>query len=117
MKKSGVRSPPSTRKEDADSFRLGEFAVENIQEAKFSSSPFEMLSIPEEKKRVIKALTKSRVDASDRVPFDDIIAGKGQGVVILLQYMAKCRCTCYTNWAYNSGPPGTGKTLTAEAIA
>ncbi|CRG92464.1 ATP-dependent zinc metalloprotease FtsH homolog [Talaromyces islandicus] len=78
----------------------GEFAVENIQEAVFSSAPFEMLSIPEEKKRVIEALTKSRVDASDEVPFDDIIAGKGQGVVILLH-----------------GPPGTGKTLTAEAIA
>ncbi|CRG82660.1 hypothetical protein PISL3812_00004 [Talaromyces islandicus] len=78
----------------------GEFAVEYIQEPIFSSSSFEMLSIPEEKKRVIKALTKSRVDASDGVHFDDIIAGKGQGVVILLH-----------------GPPGTGKTLTAEAIA
>ncbi|EGX96019.1 AAA family ATPase, putative [Cordyceps militaris CM01] len=33
-------------------------------------------------------------------PIDDVIAGKGQGLVILL-----------------SGPPGTGKTLMAEAVA
>ena len=33
-------------------------------------------------------------------PMDDVILGKGQGLIILL-----------------SGPPGTGKTLTAEAVA
>lgn len=33
-------------------------------------------------------------------PMDDVILGKGQGLIVLL-----------------SGPPGTGKTLTAEAVA
>ncbi|KAF4240499.1 hypothetical protein CNMCM8980_001148 [Aspergillus fumigatiaffinis] len=59
-----------------------------------------MLAIPEDKKKVIKSLTESRVRATTEGKFDDIIEGKGQGVIILLH-----------------GPPGVGKTLTAEAIS
>jgi hypothetical protein len=51
MKKSGVSPPPSTTKMDTHVFRLGEFSVENIEEAKFYNSPFEKLSIPEEKRK------------------------------------------------------------------
>lgn len=63
----------------------GEFAVETVEEIKFSTSPFDMLAIPEDKKKVVKSLTESRVAMTERTNEDDIIAGKGQGVIILLQ--------------------------------
>jgi hypothetical protein len=47
-----------------------------------------MLAIPEDKKRVIKSLTESRVRATTDGNFDDIIEGKGQGIIILLQYVS-----------------------------
>jgi phosphopentomutase len=47
------------------------------------------LAIPEDKKKVIKSLTESRVRATTKGKFDDIIEGKGQGVIILLQYVSK----------------------------
>ncbi|RHZ48759.1 uncharacterized protein CDV56_106140 [Aspergillus thermomutatus] len=78
----------------------GEFAVDTVEEIKFSTSLFDMLEIPEDKKRVVKFLAESRVTEAKRTNEDDIIAGKGQGVIMLLH-----------------GPPGVGKTLTAEAIA
>jgi phosphopentomutase len=68
---------------------LGEFAVEKVAEIQFSDTPFDMLAIPEDKKRVIKSLTESRVRATTEGKFDDIIEGKGQGVIILLQYVSE----------------------------
>ncbi|KAH8691858.1 P-loop containing nucleoside triphosphate hydrolase protein [Talaromyces proteolyticus] len=85
---------------DFDGDAFGEFAVEYIEDIKFSDSAFDMLTIPEDKKKVIKSLTESRVSATNEAGFDDIIVGKGQGIIICLH-----------------GPPGTGKTLTAEAMA
>jgi hypothetical protein len=67
---------------------LREFAVEKVAEIQFSNTPFAMLAIPEEKKQVIKSLTESRVRATEG-KFDDIIEGKGQVVIILLQYIYK----------------------------
>ncbi|KND89503.1 putative 26S protease regulatory subunit [Tolypocladium ophioglossoides CBS 100239] len=46
-----------------------------------------------------RALSSTTADGKSQ-PMDDVILGKGQGLIILL-----------------SGPPGTGKTLTAEAVA
>lgn len=43
---------------------------------------------------------KDKSSAKNSTPTEDVIIGKGQGLIILL-----------------SGPPGTGKTLTAEAVA
>lgn len=68
---------------------LGEFAVEKVAEIQFSDTPFDMLSIPEDKKRVIKSLTESRVRTTTEGKFDDIIEGKGQGVIILLQFVSE----------------------------
>ncbi|EEH36944.2 hypothetical protein PAAG_07362 [Paracoccidioides lutzii Pb01] len=56
--------------------------------------------MPEEKQKVIKSLPESRVSKTSGAGFDDVIAGKGQGVIVLLH-----------------GPPGVAKILTAEAIA
>jgi hypothetical protein len=61
--------------------------VADVHEIEFSNSPFNMLTIPASKKKVIKSLTESRVSDTSGAGFDDVIAGKGQGVVVLLQYV------------------------------
>jgi hypothetical protein len=66
-----------------------ESAVENVAEIQFSDTPFDRLAIPEDKKRVIKSLTESRVRATSGEKFDDIMEGKGEGIIILLQYVSK----------------------------
>lgn len=61
---------------------LGEFAVEDVEPTSFSNTAFNLLTLPKDKKEVIQSLTESRVNISS---FDDVIEGKGQGVIILLQ--------------------------------
>ena len=63
-----------------------EFAVADIQDIKWSSSPFECLTIPQEEKEVIIALAETRLRLVPSVPFDDFVAGKGRGLNVLLQY-------------------------------
>ncbi|KAH6667467.1 hypothetical protein B0J14DRAFT_444099, partial [Halenospora varia] len=75
-----------------------EFAVADIEDIVWSSLPFDSLAIANEQRDVVMALVESRNDSS--VMFDDVIAGKGQGLNILLH-----------------SQPGVGKTLTAEAVA
>ncbi|KAI5298944.1 hypothetical protein KEM56_003646, partial [Ascosphaera pollenicola] len=76
-----------------------EFAVSKLEEVVFTPEAFHSLVIPESQKSIIKALVRSHtVDVNRNI--DDIIAGKGQGLVSVLH-----------------GPPGVGKTLTAEGIA
>ena len=67
-------------------------------EIKWNESAFESLVLPSDHKELILALTESQVKNKDS--FDDVIQGKGKGMIILL-----------------SGPPGVGKTLTAESVA
>ena len=71
------------------------------------NSGFDDLVIPDEYKRVVKALVKSHALGSRPVenesrdkPQIDIIRGKGKGLIILLH-----------------GVPGVGKTSTAESVA
>jgi AAA+ superfamily predicted ATPase len=56
------------------------------------------LVYPEEQKDLVLTFVDNHQRLKGRV--DDVIMGKGQGLILLL-----------------SGPPGTGKTLTAEAVA
>jgi membrane protein involved in colicin uptake len=92
-----------------------EFAVAGIEDIKWSSLPFKCLTIPDEHREVVLALAEARslaeaqthaeaeeadaeadadadADAEDHiskapdVAFDDFIKGKGQGLVVLLQY-------------------------------
>ncbi|RDW79457.1 hypothetical protein BP6252_04095 [Coleophoma cylindrospora] len=72
------------------------FAVEIIEPVEFNSDAFGTLLLPPKQKKLLHALVKSH--GSD--DFDDMIKGKGKGLVFVLH-----------------GEPGVGKTFTAESIA
>ncbi|KAL8691099.1 MAG: hypothetical protein Q9224_004253, partial [Gallowayella concinna] len=72
--------------------------VTQLQPVKFRQNAWERLVLDEEYKDIVQAMVSSYVDKTTGI--DDLIAGKGAGLVTLLH-----------------GPPGTGKTLTAECVA
>jgi len=74
------------------------FQVDLIREVKFSDTAFESLVLPEDQKELILAFAESQLEYKET--FDDVIEGKGKGIILLLK-----------------GPPGTGKTLTAESVS
>ncbi|KAK2795047.1 hypothetical protein FQN50_009806, partial [Emmonsiellopsis sp. PD_5] len=76
-----------------------EFAMADISDIEFLPLPFNLLIIDKEKKQVAITLVECHVDQTGGPALNNIIVGKGLGVIILLH-----------------GPPGVGKTLTAEAI-
>lgn len=69
-----------------------------MQDISFNNQAFSSLNLPKNQKDLILGFTS--VKQSYRNQFDDVIEGKGKGIIILL-----------------SGPPGVGKTLTAESVA
>jgi len=75
-----------------------DFFVDNVSEIQWNDHAFENLVLDEQQKDLILSFTESQV--ANNAGFDDVIQGKGKGIVILL-----------------SGSPGIGKTLTAEAVA
>ncbi|KAG7293611.1 hypothetical protein NEMBOFW57_003665 [Staphylotrichum longicolle] len=78
--------------------RFLEFFVEDLSEIEWNTSCFEDLVLDTAVKRTVQALVTSH--AQKRDSFDDIVKGKGMGLVCVLH-----------------GPPGVGKTLTAECVA
>ena len=72
------------------------FDIDSLKDIKYNEGAFESLVLPEDHKELILALTESQV--ANKETFDDVIQGKGKGMIMLL-----------------SGPPGVGKTLTAES--
>ncbi|OJD32290.1 atpase aaa+ type core [Diplodia corticola] len=74
------------------------FEVDKIEDVKFNDSAFDQLILPLDQKEMISSVV--RVHSTRRVTFDDIISGKGKGIVFLLH-----------------GDAGVGKTLTAESVA
>jgi hypothetical protein len=75
-----------------------EFYVSEVSEVVFNDQAFNSLVLPEDQKDLILAFAKSQVKYKNA--FDDVISGKGKGIIMLL-----------------SGGPGIGKTLTAESVA
>jgi SpoVK/Ycf46/Vps4 family AAA+-type ATPase len=63
----------------------------------FNDTAYPSLVLPNDYKQLLLAFAEAHIDGYG---FDDVIAGKGQGILMLL-----------------AGPPGTGKTLTAEAMS
>ncbi|KAJ3498814.1 hypothetical protein NLG97_g826 [Lecanicillium saksenae] len=78
--------------------RWMQFFIGNVQEIEFHDGAFDSLVLSEERKKLILAFAQSQVKHRDS--FDDVIKGKGRGIIMLL-----------------SGGPGIGKTLTAEVVA
>ena len=76
-----------------------EFTVSGVSDIVWNEGAFDSLVLPENQKSIVKALVSSHAFHPSR-SIDDIISGKGKGLVAVLH-----------------GPPGTGKTLTAEGIA
>ncbi|KAI8309739.1 hypothetical protein K4K61_001381 [Colletotrichum sp. SAR11_59] len=74
------------------------FEVDRIHDIEWNAKPFESLVLPDGYKELILAFVESQVKDNDN--FDDVINGKGGGLVALL-----------------AGAPGVGKTLTAESVA
>jgi len=62
-----------------------EFAIADIEDVKWCSTPFDCLTIPDEQKEVIIALAETRLGLVASVPFDDFVTGKGRGLNVLLQ--------------------------------
>lgn len=75
-----------------------EFEVDNVLPIQWNDNAFESLVIPSARKRLLEALVRQQ--KSNKKTLDDVVHGKGQGLILLL-----------------AGPPGTGKTLTAESIS
>lgn len=74
------------------------FFVNAVREIEWSSGAFESLVLPSNQKELILGFTETQ--RKYRETFDDVIEGKGKGIILLL-----------------CGPPGVGKTLTAESVA
>jgi SpoVK/Ycf46/Vps4 family AAA+-type ATPase len=74
------------------------FFIENVGEIEWNSNAFDTLVLPMDTKDMLRGFVKSQVQ--NQSTFDDVIEGKGKGIIMLL-----------------SGSPGVGKTLTAESVA
>ncbi|CAK7213580.1 hypothetical protein SCUCBS95973_001847 [Sporothrix curviconia] len=74
------------------------FYVEDIRPVKWNDGAYDHLVYDEQQKDLVLSFVESHGHTTSKV--EDVIIGKGDGLIILL-----------------SGPPGTGKTLTAEAVA
>ena len=64
---------------------IGEFTVANIRDIKWNALAFKSLAIEEEKKMMLQGLVESYQSGSGKSKFDDVIEGKGKGLVFLLQ--------------------------------
>ncbi len=94
-----------------------EFAVADIEDIKWSSLSFKSLTISDEQRDVTMALAEAHIDQEQEFSFDDVIEGKGRGLIVLLQYYSSFLIELGYTDIETSGPPGLGKTLTAEAAA
>jgi hypothetical protein len=71
-----------------------EFFVPLVGDIVWNEDAFDRLVLPDDQKELVLSFSESQVQ--NRAAFDDVISGKGRGIIMLL-----------------SGPPGVGKTLTA----
>ncbi|KAI9147175.1 26S proteasome regulatory subunit [Paramyrothecium foliicola] len=74
------------------------FEVTRISDIEWNNEPFESLVLPDGYKDLIVSFVDNQLRDGDT--FDDVINGKGGGLILLL-----------------AGDPGVGKTLTAESVA
>lgn len=75
-----------------------DFFIDKLSPVDWNPNCFEQLVLPAAQKELVKALVATHVQ--ERLGFDDIVKGKGKGLILVLH-----------------GNPGVGKTLTAETVA
>ncbi|KAL3459417.1 hypothetical protein BJX64DRAFT_201977 [Aspergillus heterothallicus] len=78
-----------------------EFYLDGVKDIVWNSQAFDSLVLPcahQDLKQLILAFANAQ--SKKLKTFDDVVQGKGRGIIMLL-----------------SGPPGVGKTLTAESVA
>ncbi|KAK5149296.1 hypothetical protein LTS14_010980, partial [Recurvomyces mirabilis] len=75
-----------------------EFFVDKLSHPDWYPDAFSQLVLPTAQKNLVRALVSNHIKQT--TAFDDIIKGKGKGLIMVLH-----------------GPPGVGKTLTAETVA
>ena len=68
--------------------------VSELRSAEYSEDAFASLGLPTDTKKTLSSLV--RLQEGNSPQFDDLLVGKGKGLIILLH-----------------GPPGVGKTFTA----
>ncbi|RDW73420.1 hypothetical protein BP6252_07327 [Coleophoma cylindrospora] len=92
--------PPNVHGFDLKEKKWLNLSVDNVKEVEWNTEAFKLLVLPKPTKDLIQALVEIRAskdDMSRMIKRQDIMSGKGQGLIMLLH-----------------GGPGTGKTLTAE---
>ena len=72
--------------------------IGSVKDVTFNKDAFDSLVLPADTKELILGFTCTQ--QATRIAYDDVIEGKGRGIILLL-----------------CGPPGVGKTLTAESVA
>jgi hypothetical protein len=93
-----LRASPLVRGYSLKNKRWMEFFIDDVSDIQFDAAAFDSLVLPQDHKDLVLAFTQSQVRHKNA--FDDVISGKGKGIIMLL-----------------SGGPGIGKTLTAESVA
>ncbi|KAK4549945.1 hypothetical protein LTR36_005246 [Oleoguttula mirabilis] len=78
--------------------RWFDFFLDKLSSPDWNPDCFDQLVLPAAQKDVVRALVSTHAQSS--LGFDDIVKGKGKGLILVLH-----------------GPPGVGKTLTAETVA
>ncbi|KLU91079.1 hypothetical protein MAPG_09602 [Magnaporthiopsis poae ATCC 64411] len=80
-----------------------DFFISCVSPIDWNRKCFEQLVLPDSQKELVQALVSEhtqRTTDPKTAAFDDIVKGKGRGLILVLH-----------------GPPGVGKTLTAECVA
>jgi hypothetical protein len=72
----------------ANEFDVAEFAVDDIKDIEWQPEALSHLQMPQKKKRAIQALLEAHMKraSTNSFSFDDLIAGKGLGFNVLMQY-------------------------------
>ena len=90
--------------------------VNSVKDVNFNARAFDSLVLPESQKELILGFTETQ--QAMRNAFDDVIEGKGRGIILLLcgppgnMIIVELLCIAVSN-----SKLGVGKTLTAESVA